>query len=73
MHFLKALGFGVCLVVVLMLVFVAWFAFQTRPRRGRELGFEYIFVEDDGTARELDSNEREYLERNFHPADGARP
>ena len=35
--------------------------------------FPYIFVEDDGSARELDATERAYLREEFHPADGGRP
>ena len=73
MFLLKILAFLVCVVLLAVLAFAAWFAFQTRSRRRREPGFEYIYVEDDGGARELDADEREYLNTKFHPADGARP
>ena len=70
----------VCLIGEVLLILVAgiglfavWFAIKTRPRRRRELGFEFIYVEDDGNARELDSDEREYLNTEFLPGDGARP
>jgi hypothetical protein len=33
----------------------------------------YVFVEDDGTVRELTAAEREYLGREYDPTDGARP
>ncbi|WP_339663273.1 hypothetical protein [Croceibacter atlanticus] len=36
-------------------------------------GFEYVYVEIDGTVRELDKGEIEYLETKFEPSDGARP
>ncbi|MEB8330231.1 hypothetical protein OO009_12775 [Flavobacteriaceae bacterium KMM 6897] len=36
-------------------------------------GFEYVYVEIDGTVRELDNGEIEYLETKFEPSDGARP
>jgi hypothetical protein len=33
----------------------------------------YVFVQDDGTVRELRPDERAYLETPFLPSDGARP
>lgn len=36
-------------------------------------GFEYVYVEIDGTVRELNKGEIEYLETKFEPSDGARP
>jgi hypothetical protein len=35
--------------------------------------YPYIFVNEDGTVRELHSGERTYLETPFSPFDGARP
>jgi hypothetical protein len=35
--------------------------------------YPYLFVNADGSVRELHPKEREYLETPFHPADGARP
>ena len=70
---LKAIGFVVGFILLAILGFAAWFMFQTRPRRRREPGFEFIFVNDDGSARELDADEHDYLNTKFHPADGARP
>jgi hypothetical protein len=32
-----------------------------------------VYVNNDGTVRELHASERKYLETPFHPADGARP
>lgn len=52
---------------------ILWFLFQTRPRRKREPGFEYIYVEDYGSARELDADEMIYLKTEFHGGDGSRP
>ncbi len=34
---------------------------------------KYVYIEDDGTARELEADEIEYLSTTFHGADGARP
>jgi hypothetical protein len=73
MDVLKAIGFVVGLILLVIVGFVAWFMFQIRPRRRREPGFEFIYVNDDGSARELDADEREYLNTKFDHADGARP
>jgi hypothetical protein len=35
--------------------------------------YRFVYVEDDGTARELTKDEIEYLETDFHGSDGARP
>ncbi|WP_177764938.1 hypothetical protein [Flavobacterium sp. I3-2] len=35
--------------------------------------FEYIFIDIDGTARELSDEEKSYLSEKFNPNDGARP
>ncbi len=35
--------------------------------------YPYVYVESDGTARELHFGEREYLETPYHQADGGRP
>ncbi len=57
------------LILILGLLFFIRFG----PRRPKEPGFEYIFVEENGVARELDSDEIEYLNTPFHGGDGARP
>lgn len=43
------------------------------PLRSKEPGFEYVYVNEDGTVRELEEVEVEYLKTEFSPADGARP
>ena len=35
--------------------------------------YPYVYVENDGSYRELAEDERDYLQENFHQADGARP
>ena len=35
--------------------------------------FEFVYVENDGTVRELDKEEIDYLQTEFEPTDGARP
>jgi hypothetical protein len=36
-------------------------------------GFKYVYVDNDGSVRELDKGEQDYLQEEFHPNDGARP
>lgn len=43
------------------------------PLRKNEEGFKYVFIQDDGTVRELSKAEQSYLTEKFHPADGGRP
>ncbi len=43
------------------------------PLRPKEDGFDYVHVELDGSVRELDEDEKEYLKIEFDAADGARP
>ncbi|MDQ3820313.1 MAG: hypothetical protein M3362_21885 [Acidobacteriota bacterium] len=73
MALLKIAAVLVVILLVIIAAFIVWFAFQVRPRRKREPGFEYVYVESDGSARELDADEREYLNTKFDPTDGARP
>mgnify|MGYP001076049131 CR=1 FL=1 len=35
--------------------------------------YPYVWVNDDGSYRELETSERRYLEQAFSPFDGARP
>ena len=35
--------------------------------------FKFIYVNDDGTARELTKDEQDYLTEKFEPTDGGRP
>lgn len=35
--------------------------------------FEFVYVENDGTVRELDDEEKDYLQTEFEPTDGNRP
>ena len=35
--------------------------------------FPYIYVNEDGSIRELDVEEQRYLTEEFHPNDGGRP
>lgn len=45
----------------------------TSPRLGAEDPALYVFVEDDGSARELTPDEKEFLATGFLPGDSGRP
>ena len=59
--------------IVYGLLLLLRMAIQSLPRRPIEPGFQFIYVRDEGGARELNESEKEYLSTNFHPADGGRP
>ena len=42
-------------------------------KESKKTPYPYIYLEDNGIYREIDAEERKYLEERFHPADGARP
>lgn len=44
-----------------------------RRRRPPEEGFQFVYINQDGSARELTASEREYLDTDFQGADGGRP
>jgi hypothetical protein len=46
---------------------------RTFPMRLFSKGFKYVHVEKDGSVRELEKGEQDYLLEEFHPNDGARP
>ena len=57
------------IVIVGLFVYLKYFV----PLRPKEDGFEYVYVNEDGTVSELDKEDIEYLKTKFSPADGARP
>lgn len=65
---------GVLLVAVTCgILLLIRIAVQSRPRRPQEPGFEFVFVHDNGAARELDAEEKDYLSTKFEFGDGGRP
>lgn len=60
---LAAVGAAIVMVI-------AW---GGRSRRRREGGFRFVYVNQDGTARELSPAERTYLSTVFEGADSGRP
>ena len=66
---------SVLAIVIAIIIFrvVAVTSIWRNPLRKPEPGFEYIYVNYDGSARELTAPEREYLSTPFAPDDGNRP
>jgi hypothetical protein len=64
------------LYIIIGILVTAGLLFYLRyfiPLRPTESGFEYVYVNEDGTVSELDDEDVEYLKTEFSPADGARP
>jgi hypothetical protein len=63
--------------VVLIAALALWLCYQLcwvgRSRRRREGGFDYVYVNLDGTAGEVSNSERAYLAEEFAGADSSRP
>ena len=61
--------------ILAIIVIVGLFVYLKHffPLRPKEPGFEYVYVNEDGTVSELDEENIEYLKTKFSPADGARP
>lgn len=63
----------VILIVIIGLPFLIYYLRFLVPVRKKETGFEYVYVEDDGSVREVNEEEEKYLREVFHPADSGRP
>lgn len=62
-----------CVVFVIIVAYLVPFLISIRPRRPKESGFRYVYVENDGSAREVTRDEMEYLDTDFEGGDGGRP
>jgi hypothetical protein len=62
---------GLILVAILSLRIYYWLKYPFL--RGKEPGFKYVYVEDNGLVREVSKDDEVYLTTQFHPTDGARP
>ena len=63
----------IAILIAIVIFFGLFYLFISFPLRPKEPGFEYVYVEDDGTVRELYDDEIEYLKTEFLPADRGRP
>jgi len=58
------------LLAILVIIGLVW---KFGPRRAKEPGFEFVYVNQDGSVRELSPGERDYLSREFSGGDSGRP
>ena len=58
---------------ILLILVVAYLAWKWGPRRAREPGFRFVYVNQDGSARELSPEEQKYLSEEFPGFDSSRP
>ena len=65
------LAIGVFIIITLMCL-ILYFRYLI-PLRPKEDGFKYVYVEKDGTVRDLFNDEIKYLKEDFYPTDGAIP
>lgn len=57
-------------LAVLLVAFLVW---KFGPRRTQEGGFKFVYVNQDGSARELSPAEQAYLSEEFAGGDSGRP
>jgi hypothetical protein len=58
------------LIAIGLMGFLFW---KWRPRRPEEPGFKFVYVNQDGSVRELSPEERAYLSKEFPGGDSGRP
>jgi len=61
----------ILVIIISLILFVYLYYFI--PLRGKEQGFEYVSVNEDGSVWELTRSERGYLTEKFDPTDSGRP
>lgn len=57
-------------VAIIVVVALVW---KFGPRRRQEPGFKFVYVNQDGSVRELSPGEQDYLSQKFLGGDGGRP
>ena len=67
------LVFAILISVLVCLSCIRQFLISIRARKIKQQGFSYVYINDDGSARELDLEEIKYLSTEFLGGDGARP
>jgi hypothetical protein len=62
-----------CAIALLVLAGRRAYARDRIAKADGSFARQFVWVEDDGSVRELTSDELVYLNTEFHPGDGARP
>ncbi|MEI7509001.1 MAG: hypothetical protein WCJ62_06000 [Flavobacterium sp.] len=61
------------LLFIIIILILRFYFLNIFPLRPKTKEFEYVYVENDGTVRELYSDEKNYLSEEFDNNDGNRP
>ena len=73
MIFIYIIGSIIGLTIIVILGINIYSYFKYPPLRKKEEGFKYVYVEDEGSVREVYKDEEDYLNQKFEGADGSRP
>lgn len=63
----------IVIVVVVLAAYAVFLAVVARSRRPAEPGFEWVYIEDDGSAREVTEAEGKRLTTDYPAGDSRRP
>ena len=66
-------GFESMLIAAIAIIVIVVLVWKFGPRRSNELGFKFVYVNQDGSVRELSPSEQTYLSEKFSGGDGGRP
>ena len=74
----KVVAWTAAFILLAVLVLLAIWGYVSNERIKREklskvYASRFVYIEDTGSARELTAEEADYMNAEFHPADGARP
>ena len=61
------------ILVAIIVWWGVWSARTTKEKTNGSYALRFVYVEEDGSARELSAEERDYLNTEFQGADGGRP
>ena len=61
------------IIGIVLLIWIYLYLRYGIPLRPKEEGFKYVYIENDGTVRELYDDEIEYMSETFDPRDSGRP
>jgi hypothetical protein len=73
MTILKWIAAGVALIIGLLIAGRISMRRELAAKANGTFAKRYVYINDDGSVRELTPEEANYLSMDFHPADGARP
>lgn len=60
-------------IITIATILTLWLIWNNRSRRPPEEGYKFVYINQNGSARELTDDEQAYLETDFRGDDGGRP